>query len=48
MQELEFHLTQTLSGIVMLDLYPKSEINITIHILESDGYGNKKNFNETN
>ena len=35
--EMETILKQTLEEVVMLELYPRSEINIVIHILESDG-----------
>lgn len=36
-QELEAIVRQTVEGVVMLDLYPRSEIVITVHVLESDG-----------
>eukprot|EP01041_Mallomonas_annulata_P006416 gene6416-12971_t len=36
-QETESIIKQTLEGVVMLELYPRSEIVITVHILESDG-----------
>jgi len=35
--ELETVIRQTFEGCVMLELYPRSEINITLHVLESDG-----------
>ena len=35
--ELEIMVKQTLEPIVMLDLYPQSEIQLVVHILESDG-----------
>lgn len=35
--EVESILRQTFEGAVILDLYAKSEINVTIHVLESDG-----------
>lgn len=34
---MEHNITKVLESIVMLDLYPKSEIQITVHILENDG-----------
>jgi exosome complex component RRP41 len=35
--EMETVLKQTLDEIVLVNLYPKSEINIVVHILETDG-----------
>jgi len=35
--EMETVLKQTLEEVVLVDLYPKSEINILVHILETDG-----------
>lgn len=35
--ELESIIRQTFEGCVMLELYPRSEISITLHVLESDG-----------
>ena len=35
--EIESILRQTFEGTVMLNLYPRSEINISVHVLESDG-----------
>jgi len=35
--ELETIIRQTFEGTIMLNLYPRSEINISVHILESDG-----------
>lgn len=35
--EMETILRQTLEEVIMLELYPKSEINLVVHILESDG-----------
>eukprot|EP01040_Poterioochromonas_malhamensis_P009553 gene9553-10371_t len=35
--EMEHNITEVLESIVMLDLYPKSEIQLTVHILENDG-----------
>ena len=35
--ELEMMVKQTLESIIMLDLYPQSEIQLIVHILESDG-----------
>ena len=35
--ELETAIRQTFEGTIMLNLYPRSEINISVHILESDG-----------
>ena len=35
--ETEAVLKQTLDEVVMLELYPKSEINIVVHVLETDG-----------
>lgn len=36
-QEQEALIKQTLEGVVLLELYPRSEIVVTIHVLESDG-----------
>ena len=35
---MEATIISTLEGVVMLDLYPRSEIQIIVHVLESDGY----------
>lgn len=35
--EMETILRETLEEVIMLELYPKSEINVIVHILESDG-----------
>jgi exosome complex component RRP41 len=37
--EMEAIIRQTFESVVMLDLYPRSEINLVIHVLESDGCG---------
>jgi exosome complex component RRP41 len=37
LQELETTIRQTFEGVVMLDLYPRSEISVVLHILEADG-----------
>ena len=36
--EMEAIVRQTFESVVMLDSYPRSEINVVIHVLESDGY----------
>lgn len=36
-QELENIVQQTMRGVVMLDQYPRSEIIIVVHVLETDG-----------
>ena len=35
--EIESIVRKTFEGVVFLELYPRSEINVTIHILENDG-----------
>ena len=35
--EMESILRKTFEGVVLLELYPRSEINITLHVLETDG-----------
>ena len=35
--ELEAIIKQTFESVVMLDLYPRSEINLVIHVMEADG-----------
>ena len=36
--EMEAVVRQTFESVVMLDSYARSEINVVIHVLESDGY----------
>lgn len=36
-QEMTIHLKQTLSSVIMLDLYRKSQIDVYIEVLQSDG-----------
>lgn len=35
--EIESIIRQTFESVVMLDLYPRSEINVVVHVLEADG-----------
>ena len=36
--EMEVIVRQTFESVVMLESYPRSEINVVVHVLESDGY----------
>ena len=40
--EIELTVRQTFESVVMLESYPRSEINVVIHVLESDGYAKLK------
>lgn len=35
--EMEAVVKQTIGGVICLELYPRSEINIVVHVLETDG-----------
>ena len=37
-QETETILKQSLESVLLLDLYPRSQIDVIIHVVESDGY----------
>jgi ribonuclease PH len=35
--EMETNIKEVLNSVLILDLYPKSQIDVVVHILENDG-----------
>ena len=38
LQEMEKIIVETFESVIMMEIYPKSEIQIVVHIIESDGF----------